>query len=93
MKWETIWPNTAKDVVSMVSGLNSLNPDDKMKLTRHNFPGKVSVLLFEDVTKMFELQKQTKKSKRQARPVFTNPFLVRGTLAKLSRYSKAPQDD
>ncbi len=45
MKWETIWPNTAKDVVSMVSGLNSLNPEDKMKLTRHNFPGKVFLLL------------------------------------------------
>jgi hypothetical protein len=45
MKWETIWPNTAKDVVSSVSGLNSLNPEDKMKLTRHNFPGQVSLSL------------------------------------------------
>ena len=38
MKWETIWPNTAKDLVAKVSGLNTLCPDDRMKLIRHNFP-------------------------------------------------------
>ena len=38
MKWETIWPNTAKDLVCKVSGLNSLTPEDRSRLIRYNFP-------------------------------------------------------
>ena len=38
LEWDMIWPITAKDVVAKVSGLEMLNPVDKMKLTQHNFP-------------------------------------------------------
>ena len=44
MKWETIWPNTAKDLVCKVSGLESLVSEDRIKLTRYNFPA-VQILL------------------------------------------------
>lgn len=44
MKWETIWPNTAKDLVSKISGANGLNPDDREKLIRTNFPA-IQILL------------------------------------------------
>ena len=38
VEWDMIWPITAKDVVAKVSGLEMLNPEDRMKLTCHNFP-------------------------------------------------------
>jgi hypothetical protein len=44
MKWETIWPNTAKDLVAKISGLHTLSPGDREKLIRHNFPA-IQILL------------------------------------------------
>lgn len=38
MKWETIWPNTAKDLVTKSSGLDRLPIQDREKLTKFNFP-------------------------------------------------------
>jgi hypothetical protein len=38
VEWDMIWPLTAKDVVAKVSGLELLNPEDRMHLIQHNFP-------------------------------------------------------
>ena len=44
MKWETIWPNTAKDLVAKLSGTSTLSPGDREKLIRTNFPA-IQILL------------------------------------------------
>jgi hypothetical protein len=44
MRWETIWPNTAKDLVAKTSGLYTIAPGDREKLIRHNFPA-IQILL------------------------------------------------
>ena len=44
MKWETKWPNTAKDLVAKLSGTSTLSPGDREKLIRTNFPA-IQILL------------------------------------------------